>query len=135
MDQSNNVTNLIQSAKEQYYNDELKSSEGKNVYSILNRLLNNNVKSLPSCDSMPELSNSFAHFFINKVAKIRQNIATDLGVGKTSVDCIVEASIPPFDTFKPVSAEDIEKVIMSSSLSHACLIHCLCGYVKTMLVL
>ena len=32
-----------------------------------------------------------------------------------SVDCIVETSFPLFDCFKPVSAEDIEKVIMSSS--------------------
>ena len=49
---------------------------------------------------------------------------------RTSIDCIAEASIPPFDSFKPVSAEDIEKVIMSSSNKS-----CLCGYVKTMLVL
>ena len=85
------------------------------MYPILNRLLNNNVKSLPSCDSMPELSNSFAHFFINKVARIRLELATDSGVGKTSVDCIVEASIPPFDCFKLLSAGDIEKAIIISS--------------------
>ena len=62
-DQSNSVNKLIQTAKETYYKNELESSDSRNMYGILNKLLNGNVKSLPTCDSMSNLCNSFAQFF------------------------------------------------------------------------
>ena len=117
IDQSNKVNNLIQSAKEIYYNEELKSADCKNTYSILNRLLNNNVKSLPNCDSMSELSNSFANFFINKVTRIRQeliNVTSDNQVNSVG-DNSTDTGIPSFDCFRPVSADDIEKTILGSA--------------------
>ena len=56
---------------------------------------------------------------------ISHELATNSSFGKTKDDdCIVEAGTP-FDSLKPDSSEDIEKIIMSSSISRACLIHCL----------
>ncbi|XP_072023174.1 uncharacterized protein [Amphiura filiformis] len=117
VDQCNIVNKLIQTAKEVYYNDELEFSDCKNMFGIMNKLLNKNVKSLPSCDSMSELSNSFAQFFINKVAKIRQELVSvsDRNHDNCVIDSNIVIDVEQFDTFKPVSAEDIEKTVLASS--------------------
>lgn len=122
VNQCNIVNNLIQTSKEVYFNDELESADSKNMFSVLNRLLNKNVKSLPTCDSVSELSNSFAHFFINKVAKIRQELSDINSTQCNDVETIVISNarhmigpIEQFDAFKHVSTEDIEKVVLASS--------------------
>ncbi|XP_072020238.1 uncharacterized protein [Amphiura filiformis] len=73
IEQSNRVNKLIQSAKEVYYNEALESSDCKNMFVVLNRLLNKNAKSLPCCDSALELSDSFARFLSPKLLKLDKN--------------------------------------------------------------
>ncbi|XP_072042987.1 uncharacterized protein [Amphiura filiformis] len=118
IEQSNRVNKLIQSAKEVYYNEALESSDCKNMFVVLNRLLNKNSKSLPCCDSALELSDSFARFFINKVAKIRQEFCVNSGT-RCSVsnpsDILCDDSVQVFDSFKPVSAEVIKKTVLNSA--------------------
>ena len=94
------------------------------MYGILNKLLNGNVKSLPTCDSMSDLCNSFAQFFNNKVEKIRNDLAkgSDIISAKVGTNhTTFNANVVPFETFKPVSTEDIVKIVRNFS-SKSCVL-------------
>ena len=116
LDQCHSVNKLIHTAKETYYKHELESSDNKNMYVILNNLLHNNVKSLPACDSVSDLCNSFAQFFNNKVAKIRGDLVKNSDVVQDVANpSDVNHNVVAFESFKPVDTEDIEKIVRSAS--------------------
>ena len=127
IDQCYSVNKLIQTAMETYYKNELESSDSRNMYGILNKLLNmnGNVKLLPTCDSMSDLCNSFAQFFNKMVEKIRSDLAKGSDINSanvgTSHSTFNANNVVPFETFKPVSTEDIVKIVRNSS-SKSCVL-------------
>jgi len=80
IDQRTITNEMIDSAKQSYYRNELDGADCKTVFKKVNGLLNKNTKALPVHDSAQDLSNDFATFFYNKVKEIYQG----LGVGDDS---------------------------------------------------
>ena len=69
-----NVTDLTITAKEAFFKDKISSCNSKDVYQIINSLLNRNVHHLPFYDSACTLSNKFATYFKTKVVNIRSEL-------------------------------------------------------------
>ena len=61
------LTNIVQCAKESYYKDILETVDSRSMYSTLNTLLNKTTRQFPDTDSAPDLCNSFARYFTQKV--------------------------------------------------------------------
>ena len=81
-------------------------------FQIVNKLLKNGTKTLPSCDSHKELSDSFAEFFKNKIFKIRQNLdnqSTHLRNDKEPVQELKQIQV--MEEFHTVNEEDVRKII------------------------
>ncbi|XP_072050376.1 uncharacterized protein [Amphiura filiformis] len=108
VDQKVLVNNLITKAKSEYFHDKLFSACNKDQFSILNSLLNASSKVLPTCDSVSDLSNRFATFFVNKIKKIRQNL-----------DSNVEDSLDPVNAnFCRSSLTNDNASRLSTSMNH-----------------
>ena len=68
---------MILESKKVYYNAKIESANGdqKEVFKIINTVLNNKPEPiLPSYNSIEELSNRFANFFVTKIENLRGDI-------------------------------------------------------------
>ena len=89
LEQKQVVQDLICEAKGVYYHDKLFSADSKQQFRTLNTLLNNTAKLLPAHDSLSELTDRFADFFVDKIHKIRQNLDLDSNLdGSPPIDHI-----------------------------------------------
>jgi hypothetical protein len=77
VNQKSRCNEAIEGAKVSYYKDKLQNASNKEVFQTVNALLNKNTRPLPSCKSTKELSDQFANFFHDKVAKIRRTLDSD----------------------------------------------------------
>ena len=104
---------LVKAKSEHYHNKLSETENHKDVYLIANSLLfGPKVQKLPTHDSVQDLSEQFADYFIQKVVTIRnglcQNINTDNQCDETDVISILAS-------LKPATNEEISKIIRSSA--------------------
>ena len=104
---------LVKAKSEHYHNKLSEADNHKDVYSIANSLLfGPKVQKLPTHDSVQDLSEQFADYFIQKIVTIRnglcQNINTDNQCDETDVIFIL-------GSLKPATNEEISKIIRSSA--------------------
>ena len=109
----NLVTKIIEKARSNYYCDKIASCvSSKQLFSITNTLSGKEKSSpLPTCYPISDLPNIFCDFFLDKTAKIRQELDNN-PMPKCAINESVCSSV--FDIFKPVSEEDVRKTIMGS---------------------
>ena len=106
------VSVVINCAKTEFYNDKLSNCDSKDMFKIVNELLNKNNRSLPDCDSSKDLANQFCNFFTNKIEKIRgevDNVVLSESVSHNVTNNHVSCSMLSFEN---VSPEDLTTVIM-----------------------
>ena len=113
----NLVTSIIVKAKSSYYSSQISNcSNSKQIFDISNRILGKAQSSpLPSNLPASQLPDKFCEFFISKVSKIRSDLdqlVTDSGSISDSVPHCDSNLV--FDSFAPVTEEDVRKVILSS---------------------
>ena len=68
------VSVAITEAKTNYYNAQLSDCNYKDMFKVVNTLLNNNKCHLPDSTSPVNLANEFQDFFVNKVDNIRSEV-------------------------------------------------------------
>ena len=104
---------LVKAKSEHYHNKLSEADNHKDVYSIANSLLfGPKVQKLPTHDSVQDLSEQFAEYFIQKIVTIRnglcQNINTENQCDETDVIFIL-------GSLKPATNEEKSKIIRSSA--------------------
>ncbi|XP_071481961.1 uncharacterized protein [Diadema antillarum] len=105
------VCRLIHKEKSKYYREKLKSADVKNVFRVLNTLLNRSPAILPAdmpstCTSLPD---RFATFFVKKVEKIRENLQLRNEESHTDVcssGSIVDTSGAELADFDAITAQE-----------------------------
>ncbi|XP_071498749.1 uncharacterized protein [Diadema antillarum] len=105
--------------KSKYYREKLKSADVKNVFRVLNTLLNSSPAILPAdmpstCTSLPD---RFATFFVKKVEKIRENLQLRNEESHTDVcssESIVDTSGAELADFDAITAQEVYKLIHSA---------------------
>jgi len=119
IEKKRNVNKLIDKAKKDFYAGIIaeSSKDQKKLFKVVDSLLHNSKETpLPSYESPEEMANRFADFFIEKIVKIRENLAKSLqndvqnNPDRCPPKCPVELS-----TLEPASEDEIKKLIMSSS--------------------
>ena len=107
----------IINAKTEYYGAKLRDASTKEVFQVINRLLNNQGSPLPSYTDPSDLSNKFAQFFVTKIRKIREVLNCNNGNHPESyVDNCIRLR-----QFREVSVDDV-KCIISKSSNSSCLL-------------
>ena len=104
---------LVEAKTEHYHNQLSEADNHKDVYLIANSLLfSPKVQKLPTHDSVQDLSEQFADYFIQKIVTIRnglwQNINTDNQCDETDVISIL-------GSLNPATNEELSKIIRSSA--------------------
>ncbi len=110
------VNQSIIKAKKCYYSDKLADANNKTVFKVVNSMLNNQDKSLPSFNDPQQLSNDFAHFFVNKICKIRDDLDSDPQrptVSQFPESC--PSDCEPLTEFHQVSEGYVSSVISKAS--------------------
>ena len=102
---------LVETKSEHYHNKLSETDNHKNVYRK-QFIVWSKVQKLPTHDSVQDLSEQFADYFIQKIVTIRnrlcQNINTDNQCDETDVIFIL-------GSLKPATNEEISKIIRSSA--------------------
>lgn len=110
------VITLINEAKKDHYQSKVKNAKDqKALFKVVNTLFNHSKDlSLPQHESSQILANKFNEFFVQKIAKIRQELI--LISDKTSSSNHISASETPstLSEFEPASEEEVKRIIMSS---------------------
>ena len=102
------VAKQLNDTKEKYFSDKLDECPGdtKMLHKITDKLLvNQHIQLLPTDDDDTHLANVFSNYFANKIDNIRQNFSLPINL---------EQDTPPdirFDHFRPLSVEELRKVI------------------------
>jgi hypothetical protein len=108
----NNVTNACAAAKIDFYCGKIEScnKDQKMLFTVLNDLLKRNkVQSLPTAVDSECLANRFADFFTKKIEKIRSSFPAS-----SNNDADGETTyVPLINHLKPVSEDELKKMIMS----------------------
>ena len=109
----NQTTALAKSKKKSYVTIKLASDKSsKNVYTIVNNILDNNQETLlPSSPSDITLANEFRKYFSDKVNKIRASIATsDINDSRGHSS---NANISLLYKFEPATEEELKNIATS----------------------
>ena len=101
LEQKQVVQDLICEAKLVYYHDKLLSADSKQQCRTLNTLLNNTAKLIPAHDSLSELTDRFADFFVDKINKSRRNLDLDRNLD----------SSPPIDHIDVANQSEIDSCV------------------------
>jgi exonuclease III len=128
------VTSLIESAKKQFYREQVESANQKSVYKLANDLLYKSKDlALPLSDSASDLANRFNNFFVEKIVKIRNDLAAITltikappnATSKLTTSHPMSQQLPPkapvLHNFDPTSEEEIRKIVMSSKTTQCSL--------------
>ncbi|XP_072014767.1 uncharacterized protein [Amphiura filiformis] len=105
------------SQKQRNHNaDKLADANTKTVFQVVNSLLNNQNKHLPTFDDPKYLATRFTRFFTNKISDIRDNLDNDpdkLDVSQFIDNC--PANCGPLTGFVEMTCDEVRKVITASS--------------------
>lgn len=114
--QCNTVTDLIRSAKRQYYTDRIANCgrDQKQLFHIVHDLLKTkNTTVLPKHSSDQVLADAFNDYFVDKIVNIRSSIGAAAKV----------AEVPPsdqpssLDHFAPTSEQELTKILSKMSVT------------------
>ncbi len=114
------INNLLVTTKEKFYCDKIQDNPGdhKALFQVTNKLLNRQVEQqLPAHDSLPELAEKFADFFVDKIEKIKSNLQ-ELQQRENIQSNFEEEAAPPnavFSKFEPATEEEVKKLISDSA--------------------
>lgn len=112
--QKTKYAKTIRNSKITYYNTLVRTNENdqKVLFKIVKDLSKKTKETpLPAHESKEDLANEFGNYFIEKIDKIRENFSSIEGFDKYDIR---EFDIPPLDSFKPISTDDVKKLIMKS---------------------
>jgi hypothetical protein len=123
------VDRMINQAKSGYFKNQLFSAVSKKQFNVLNTLLNYSSKILPTTDSLGNLANRFASFFIEKVKKIRKNLDSQVsakqnvtnevsGSEETLQEGISLSDVRKLVELRPVNEEEV--LVLLKKLSNKC---------------
>ena len=134
------VNSLIEKAKENYYKEALIDANAKETFRTLGKILNQNVRAVPSFDTPEALSNKFADFFNDKVEKIRLDIDRDTvdSVNDADIGSVVQANSSDLEThWNSKSSMKVKsmRLLLIVQTNHATLIAYLPGYLNVTLML
>ena len=112
--QCNIVTDLVRTAKRQYYADRIADcgKDQKQLFRIVHGLLKTKgPEVLPKHDSDQELADSFNEFFVNKIVKIRDSI----GAGAAVAEVPLPNRTCSLDHFTLTSGQELAKILAKMS--------------------
>ena len=117
-----NVQNLLDEAKQNYYNEKVSDCEGdqKKLFGIVNKLIGKGKSNiLPDHNNLDSLVNSFAEFFQGKIETIRSNLeeleTTTSPLSCQPVETLLQPKEAKLSCFEPATEEEILKIIKGSS--------------------
>ena len=108
------LNDLALEKKKLYYSRMIENANGnpRTLYSLVNKALDRKqTKKLPDSDKIPELAKTFNEFFVDKIAKIRQNMKLCSSPSFQSVpdDCsMVE--------FEPATLDEVSEIIKENGI-------------------
>ena len=107
--------NLLKLPKKEYFKDKLASCSNKDVYHIINSLLNKKMHHLPFYDSAALLSSQFSKYFVDKIKNIRDELDNYnvISMDKFNDDNSNEG-ITALEILRPVSQNELLKIITRS---------------------
>ena len=116
---------LAKTKRAAYYSNIIAKCNGdqKALYSIVSDLLDTKkVQVLPQCDNEVELANRFNQFYVDKIKKIRETIPDDANVdnGMMNESHYNIFQGHSFDSFEPVTIEELKEIIKSSNTKTSC---------------
>ena len=104
-------TNLAHKKKCEYYADKLNTTDGKILYSQINKLVDKKQESvLPESKSDGDLANSFLNFFTEKIKKIRATFP------EKRTDYVIPSCnnhISKLSVFESVTQDELRKIVSS----------------------
>ena len=108
------ATNIAQQKKNTYIKDKLNSDKSsKNLYSIVNNLLDNNKEvCLPSSSTDKELANKFQVYFREKVNKIRASIH----VTNNSESSSSYPGVAILQEFEPSTIDELRQIVRTHGI-------------------
>ena len=104
-------TNLAHRKKCEYYAEKLNTTDGKVLYSQINKLIDKKQESvLPDCTSDGELANSFLDFFSEKIKKIRSTFPE-----RKTDNCHspVNSCVNKLSVFEVVTQDELRSIVSS----------------------
>ena len=112
------VNKLVDQAKKDYYSGRISdcANDQKQLFKIVNSLFHKSKETpLPSHESPEELADRFANFFVEKINKIRQQLASVQSKTNESQNIKNPPCSKELVTLEPASEEEIRKLILSSA--------------------
>ncbi len=108
------VAKLIDQEKSKFFKEKLDVSNTKEIFGIVNKLLNSDTKSqLPPSEDPQQLVENFATYFSEKITSIRtlldQEVVSEIDIDMPSNPN--DLSDSSFSEFKEVTEDDIRKII------------------------
>ena len=117
------VQDMCDKAKKEYYNTKINDAKNdqKELFKICYGLLHKTKNtSLPTYSSKKELADQIVSFFMEKIAKIRNEMSPS---HPSSNAQIVDKNTGKLDSFHEVSEEQISKLILKGNSKSCCLDH------------
>ena len=110
------VNHLIEHSKKNFYSSKVDTADQKSLFKIVDTLMNKPKKSsLPSHDSAKELADRFCDFFSTKISKLREDLfGSNINAENSDIDQDSNNTPPCFTAFKPVTEDQVRKMIMST---------------------
>ena len=121
---------FIEKAKENYYKEALIDANAKETFRTLGKILNQNVRAVPSFDTPEALINKFADFFNDKVEKIRLDIDRDTvdSVNDADIGSVVQANSSDLEThlleFKELDESEVYEIVANCA-NKSCDLDCI----------
>ena len=112
------VNELSKEKRRTFHQNNIRNSANsqKELYKVTNNLLDRNKKSdLPHNENPRSLADKFNNFFIEKIENIHNKLTTP-NEHSLQTPVINNNGVPPFSTFKPVSSDDVQKLITSRKI-------------------
>ena len=115
----NRYCNALNRAHREHYENAISDASGnqKKLFSIIQELVSvHRNNPLPDCESLQELANRFGDFFVSKIDNIRSAIDSE----PCNFQCPVgtEPPVTSFSTFKPLSEDDVKKLVLKSKSAY-----------------
>ena len=104
-------TDTAHKKKCSYYADRLESTNGKDLYSVVNQLLDNKQdKVLPDSKDDAKLADDFMNYFTDKIKKIRAKFENGVNPISVSYPTVTDIKLSAFELTNP---DEILQIVMS----------------------